>query len=154
DPVSGIITVDSYTNILNRQASEPLQTQLVSINYARASMLVPTIQQLLQKDCLQNMQVPSSGNVSQANARPNCVARGLVAADSTTNTLIITETATRLADVLQYVRSLDVRTPQVGIKAKIIFVNRTNIEDIGLSYDLSTCTEQFFRQLLQRTYRT
>jgi type IV pilus assembly protein PilQ len=146
DVVSGIITVDSYANILNRQASEPLQTQLVSINYARASMLVPTIQQLLQKDC---PQIQTSGNVVN-NARPNCVARGLVAADSTTNTLIITETASRLADVLQYVRSLDVRTPQVGIKAKIIFVNRTNIEDIGLSYDLGTGTDQFFSQLVKR----
>ena len=146
DFMSGIITVDSYANILNRQASEPLQTQLISINYARAHMLVPTIQQLLQKDC---PQVASSPNVV-SNARPSCVARGLVAADSTTNTLIITETATRLADVLQYVRSLDVRTPQVGIKAKIIFVNRTNIEDIGLSYDLGTGTDQFFSQLVKR----
>jgi type IV pilus assembly protein PilQ len=147
DPVSGIITVDSYANILNRQASEPLQTQLVSINYARASNLVPTIQQLLQKDC---PQIPTSNNVPQANSRQGCVARGLVAADSTTNTLIITETASRLADVLQYVHNLDVRTPQVGIKAKIIFVNRTNIEDIGLSYDLGTGTDQFFSQLVKR----
>jgi len=147
DAISGIITVDSYANILNRQASEPLQTQLISINYARAHMLVPTIQQLLQKDC---PQVPSSGNVV-SNARQACVARGMVAADSTTNTLIITETASRLADVLQYVRNLDVRTPQVGIKAKIIFVNRTNIEDIGLSYDLGTGTDQFFSQLVKRT---
>jgi type IV pilus assembly protein PilQ len=146
DLISGIITVDSYANILNRQASEPLQTQLISINYARAGALVQTIQSLLQKDC---PQVPSSGNVV-SNARPNCVARGLVAADSTTNTLIITETASRLADVLQYVRNLDVRTPQVGIKAKIIFVNRTNIEDIGLSYDLGTGTDQFFSQLVKR----
>ena len=150
DAISGIITVDSYTNILNRQASEPLVTQLVSINYARAHMLVPTIQQLLQKDCLANAQVPTSGNVSQANQRTGCVARGLVAADSTTNTLIITETASRLADVLQYVQSLDVRTPQVGIKAKIIFVNRTNIEDIGLSYDIGTGTDQFFSTLVKR----
>jgi type IV pilus assembly protein PilQ len=146
DLISGIITVDSYANILNRQASEPLQTQLISINYARAHMLVPTIQSLLQKDC---PQIQSSPNVVN-NARPNCVARGLVAADSTTNTLIITETASRLADVLQYVRNLDVRTPQVGIKAKIIFVNRTNIEDIGLSYDLGTGTDQFFSQLVKR----
>ncbi len=150
DAISGIITVDSYTNILNRQASEPLVTQLVSINYARAGALVPTIQQLLQKDCLANAQVPSSGNVSQANQRSQCVARGLVAADSTTNTLIITETASRLADVLQYVQSLDVRTPQVAIKAKIIFVNRTNIEEIGLSYDIGTGTDQFFSQLVKR----
>ncbi|HMI43255.1 MAG TPA: AMIN domain-containing protein, partial [Gemmatimonadaceae bacterium] len=146
DAISGIITVDSYANILNRQASEPLLTQLISINYARAHMLVPTIQQLLQKDC---PQVQSSQNVVSL-ARPSCVARGLVAADSTTNTLIITETASRLADVLQFVRNLDVRTPQVGIKAKIIFVNRTNIEDIGLSYDLGTGTDQFFSQLVKR----
>jgi type IV pilus assembly protein PilQ len=146
DPVSGIITVDSYANILNRQASEPLQTRLISINYARAGALVPTIRELLQKDC---PQVQTSPNVV-SNARPTCVARGLVSADSTTNTLIITETASRLADVLQYVQSLDVRTPQVGIKAKIIFVNRTNIEDIGLSYDLGTGTDQFFSQLVKR----
>jgi type IV pilus assembly protein PilQ len=147
DAISGIITVDSYANILNRQASEPLQTQLISINYARATALVPTIESLLQKDC---PQVPASGNVV-SNARPSCMARGLVAADSTTNTLIITETASRLADIMQYVRSLDVRTPQVGIKAKIIFVNRTNIEDIGLSYDLGTGTDQFFSQLVKRS---
>src|SRR5256714_5596261 len=147
DPISGIITVDSCANILNRQASEPLQTQLVSINYARASQLVPTIQSLLQKDC---PQIPTSNNVPQANSRQGCIARGLVAADSVTNTLIITETASRLADVLQYVRNLDIRAPQVGIKAKIIFVNRTNIEDIGLSYDRGSGTDQFFSQLIKR----
>jgi type IV pilus assembly protein PilQ len=149
DALSGIITVDSYANILNRQASEPLQTQLVSINYARAGNLVPTIQQLLQKDCPQTQTDPNVVTMTRGGAS-GCISRGLVAADSTTNTLIITETASRLADVLQYVRNLDVRTPQVGIKAKIIFVNRTNIEDIGLSYDLGTGTDQFFSQLIKR----
>jgi type IV pilus assembly protein PilQ len=152
DPMSGIITVDSYRNIQNREASEPLVTQLVSINYANAGRLVGTVRSLLLKDCGGGMQpggVPNSPNTSQ-NAQTSCIARGMVASDSTTNTLIITETASRLADVLQYVRSLDVRTPQVGIKAKIIFVNRTNIEDIGLSYDLGTGTDQFFSQLVKR----
>jgi type IV pilus assembly protein PilQ len=150
DLISGIITVDSYANILNRQASEPLQTQLISINYARAGALVPTIQSLLQKDCPANGPVNANAVTVVRGGGQGCVARGLVAADSTTNTLIITETASRLADVLQYVRNLDVRTPQVGIKAKIIFVNRTNIEDIGLSYDLGTGTDQFFSQLVKR----
>lgn len=148
DAVSGIITVDSYANIQNRQASEPLVTQMVSINYANAAALVPTIKQLLLKDCAPGG-APGSGGTSNT-AQTSCVARGVVAADSTTNTLIITETASRLADVLSYVRNLDVRTPQVGIKAKIIFVNRTNIEDIGLSYDLGTGTDQFFSQLVKR----
>jgi type IV pilus assembly protein PilQ len=152
DPMSGIITVDSYRNIQNREASEPLVTQLISINYAQASRLVETVRSLLLKDCGGGL-VPGgaqqSPNTGQ-NAQTSCIARGMVAADSTTNTLIITETASRLADVLQYIRSLDVRTPQVGIKAKIIFVNRTNIEDIGLSYDLGTGTDQFFSQLVKR----
>ena len=150
DLISGIITVDSYANIINRQASEPLQTQLISINYARAGALVQTIQSLLQKDCPANGPANANAVTVVRGGGQGCIARGLVAADSTTNTLIITETASRLADVMQYVRSLDVRTPQVGIKAKIIFVNRTNIEDIGLSYDLGTGTDQFFSQLVKR----
>jgi type IV pilus assembly protein PilQ len=152
DQMSGIITVDSYRNIQNREASEPLVTQLISINYAQASRLVETVRSLLLKDCGGGMApggAPQVPNTSQ-NGQTQCIARGMVAADSTTNTLIITETASRLADVLQYIRSLDVRTPQVGIKAKIIFVNRTNIEDIGLSYDLGTGTDQFFSQLVKR----
>ena len=71
DALSGIITVDSYANILNRQASEPLQTQLVSINYARASGLVPTIQKLLPTACPVH---PSSPNQPR-NAPPSATAR-------------------------------------------------------------------------------
>ena len=149
DPASGIITVDSYTNIAARQSSEPLVTQMVSINYANAASLVGTVKSLLQKDCAPGTSVPESGPVS--NQATSCIARGAVAADSGTNTLIITETASRLADVIGYLKNLDVRPPQVGIKAKIIFVNRTNIEDIGLSYDLGTGTDQFFSQLVKRT---
>jgi type IV pilus assembly protein PilQ len=55
-----------------------------------------------------------------------------------------------MPDLLSYVKNLDVRTPQVAIKAKIIFVNRTDIEEMGLSYDLGTGNDQFFSQLVQR----
>ena len=48
-------------------------------------------------------------------------------------------------------RSLDVRTPQVAIKAKIIFVNRTNIEDIGLSTTSAPAATSSSTQLVQRT---
>ena len=39
----GIIAVDSYENIAKQQASEPLTTQIISVNYARASTLVSTV---------------------------------------------------------------------------------------------------------------
>jgi type IV pilus assembly protein PilQ len=47
-------------------------------------------------------------------------------------------------------KELDIRTPQVAIKAKIVFVNRTGLEDIGVSYDLGTGIDQFFSRVLPR----
>jgi type IV pilus assembly protein PilQ len=146
DPISGIITVDSYKNIAAKQASEPLVTQMVAVNYAKAGSLVSTLTNLLARDC-----TPGSVPQAQQNAQTSCYARGAVAADTATNTLLITETPSRMPDLLAYVKNLDIRTPQVAIKAKIIFVNRTDIEELGLSYDLGTGTDQFFSQLVQRT---
>ncbi len=145
DGLTGIITVDSYKNIAAKQSSEPVTTQLVAVNYASAASLVGTLTNLLARDC-------TAGGVPEApqNARTSCYARGAVAADTATNTLLITETPSRMADLLSYVKSLDVRTPQVAIKAKIIFVNRTDIEELGLSYDLATGSDQFFSQLAPR----
>ena len=145
DGLTGIITVDSYKNIAAKQSSEPVTTQLIAVNYASAASLVGTLTNLLAKDC-----PPGNGPDAQMNSARNCYARGSVAADTATNTLLITETPSRMNDLLSYVKSLDVRTPQVAIKAKIIFVNRTDIEELGLSYDLGTGSDQFFSQLVQR----
>jgi type IV pilus assembly protein PilQ len=145
DALTGIITVDSYRNIAAKQSSEPVVTQLVAVNYASAASLVQTLTDLLSKDCTQGG-VPEA----QQNARTSCFSRGAVAADTATNTLLITETPSRMSDLLSYVKSLDVRTPQVAIKAKIVFVNRTDIEEMGLSYDLGTGSDQFFSQLVPR----
>ena len=147
DPNTGIITVDSYENIGSKQAAEPLATQLVSINYARAASLVVTIRNLLSQDCSKPGSTMMSGGGS---VQSGCLVRGSVSADTATNTLIITEAASRIGDLLGYVDALDIRTPQVAIKAKIIFVNRTDIEDLGITYDLGTQT-QFFNRLVTRT---
>jgi type II secretory pathway component GspD/PulD (secretin) len=55
--------------------------------------------------------------------------------------------------VQEFVKSLDVRTAQVSIQAKIIFVDRTDIEALGLQYDfgaVSTSDGPFFNKLVQR----
>jgi type IV pilus assembly protein PilQ len=54
-----------------------------------------------------------------------------------------------VASVAEFVRGLDIRTPQVSIKAKIVFVDRTDIEELGIKYDLGT-NNQFFNKLIQR----
>ena len=41
------------------------------------------------------------------------------------------------------------RTPQLSIQAKIIFVDRTDIEQLGVKYDLGS-RNQFFNKLVQR----
>ena len=46
-------------------------------------------------------------------------------------------------------RGLDIRTPQLSIQAKIIFVDRTDIEQLGVKYDLGS-RNQFFNKLVQR----
>jgi type IV pilus assembly protein PilQ len=153
DPVSGIITVDSYSNVQARQAFEPLVTQLIPINYAQADSLVPVVTKLLAKDCATGGPASAAGATGNGAAtsfgNQTCITRGAVASNPGTNTLIITETPSRIAGIINYVQNLDVRTPQVSIKAKIIFVDRTNIEDLGLSYDLGT-QNQFFSTLAQR----
>jgi type IV pilus assembly protein PilQ len=140
----GIITVDSYKNIQAKQASEPLVTQLVSINYASAGGMVPVVRSLLSKDC-----AGATGGLGGTITTNQCQPRGNVIADTATNTLLITEAQSHLQDVVNYVRDLDVRTPQVSIRAKIIFINRTLTNTFGIAYDFGD-NGTFFNSLVQR----
>lgn len=144
---SGIISVDSYKNILAKQSSEPVTTQMVNVNYVSAASLVTTVRGLLYKECPVGAAADAGG--PGASPTSGCIIRGSVSADSGTNSLIITEVTSRLPDLLQYVKGLDVRTPQVALKAKIISVSRTQIEQLGLSYDLGS-NGTFFNTLLPR----
>lgn len=143
NPVTGIMTVDSYSNVQARQSLEPLITRLVPVNYGKADSLAVVISKLLARDCFQ------SGEVSANGSGTNCITRGAVASNPSTNTLIITETPSRIDQIVDYLKNLDVRTPQVAIKAKIIFVNRTDIENLGISYDIGT-PSHYMNQLAPR----
>lgn len=145
EEASGIIVVDSYENILQRQSSEPLTTQMVGINYVSAASLVEIVRGLLSKDCAAG----ASAQSGQSSGTPNCITRGNVVSDSGTNSLIISEVNSRMPGLMQYLRQLDVRTPQVHLKAKIISVSRTAIEQLGLSYDLGSAAA-YFNNLIPR----
>lgn len=130
----GIITVDTRRNLLATQLSEDLATTMYKLNYASANSIRATITSLLSKDCSAAV---AQGGAGAAGGQ-GCVVRGTVVADSGTNALLITDVPSRLPDLIGFVRDLDFRTPQVAIRAKIIFVNRSRIEDIGLRYDIRT----------------
>ena len=149
---NGIIIVDSYKNMLDKQSLEPLVTQVVSINYANASSVATTVRGLLTRDCVPGAGSPASGGggATAPGTVPNgCVVRGSVQADSATNSLLIREVQSRMEDVINYVRSIDRRTPQVAIKAKIIFVNRSSLQELGISYDIGTA-RQYFNTVIPR----
>ena len=155
---SGIITVDSYANIADKQRVEPVQTQVIQVNYAKAETMAATVRQLLGAGCgggapkaaVSEVVTGTSGagsgaggsSATGATASPgvgaSCSSRGVVSFDEKTNAVIVTETPGRLADIANYIRDLDVRTPQVAIKAKIIAVDRTGTEQLGISYDLGS----------------
>ncbi|HYW51211.1 MAG TPA: AMIN domain-containing protein [Gemmatimonadaceae bacterium] len=149
---NGIIIVDSYKNMLDKQSLEPLTTQVVSINYANASSVAGTVRGLLTRDCVPGASSPTAGagGATAPGAVPQgCIVRGSVQADSATNSLLIREVQSRMEDVISYVRSIDRRTPQVAIKAKIIFVNRSSLQEIGITYDIGTA-RQFFNTVIPR----
>ena len=122
---SGIIRVDSRT-LVSQDTSAPLETRQFKINYARAGALTESVRPILTKN------------------------RGLVQADTTTNSLIVTDLASRMAVIGEFINtSLDVRTPQVAIQAKIIYVDRTSLEELGFRYDLGTA-ENYFTSVFPR----
>ena len=148
---SGIITIDSYKNIASNRAVEPLVTQIIDVNYAKASSLLNIAESLLSRDC--GAGTGAAGGAAEAaggtTGSRGCTVRGTVTADTATNKLLISDVPSHLPELVARIRELDIRTPQVAIKAKIIFVNRTGLEDIGVSYDLGS-NAQFFQKLVQR----
>jgi type IV pilus assembly protein PilQ len=122
----GIIRVDAPAVLAALDSLEPLETQVVRVNYATAAGLTKTVESILTKG------------------------RGRVVADTATNSLIITDTKSRVGNVADFVKGLDLRTPQISIQAKIVFVDRSNLEQLGVKYDLGS-QNQFFNKLVQRT---
>ena len=108
---SGIIRVDAIAKLAERQRQEPLVTQPFRINYVPVAEMQATLQEMVSE-------------------------RGSISSNATTNTLIVTDIAANVESFSRLIRDLDVRTPQVAIHAKIIFINRSDTEELGITYDL------------------
>ena len=121
----GIIRVDSPRALAALDSIEPTRTVVVRINYARADALSKSIGGILTKN------------------------RGTVVPDTATNSLIITDVSSRIAEIERFARGLDIRTPQVSIQAKIIFVDRQDLQQLGIKYDLGD-GDAFFNKIFQR----
>ncbi len=158
---SGIIIVDTFDNIAARQATIPLQNKTVRLNYSRANAVAPMVAARLSRTCSAASAGGATGPLvqpvaGQPTAQPtpgiqslSCPQRGVVTADTISNAITITDVPSALPDLEQYARSLDLRQPQVNIKAKIILVDRSNLEGLGLRYDIGN-QNQFFNDIVPR----
>lgn len=107
----GIIRVEDARSLFEREAVVPLETRTFRAGYVSAVEL----------------QDPAAALLSE---------RGRVSVGATANTLVVTDVPRVLASVEALVATLDVPVPQVDIAAQIVFVNRTGLEEFGISYDL------------------
>ena len=108
---SGIIVVDELGALRSRDTLQT-ETRVFRINYAGADSVA---------EALRNIATPD---------------RGQVVSYGGTNSVIVTDTPPAVARMDSLVNVLDQQTTQVAIEAKIIFVDRTRTNQLGITYDL------------------
>jgi type IV pilus assembly protein PilQ len=168
---NGILIVDTQANIATRAQTEPLATRVVRLNYQRATPIADQVRTRMMQ-CIPSERSgggsssaaagtpPAAGAPPAQSSAPRsptgdltdngmCRGRGSVSFDEVTNSVSITAPGSTLDDLVAFAESLDLRQPQVNIKAKIVLVNRTDLDALGIKYDLGT-RQQFFNQVIQR----
>jgi type IV pilus assembly protein PilQ len=118
---SGIIIVDRLENL---KARDDLlsETRVIRINYASADSIAEMMKSLVTPE------------------------RGQVVSHSGTNSVIVTDAPSVVARMDSMVTALDRRMPQVAIEAKIVFVDRTDVQEMGIVYDLKERDGGFVEQ--------
>lgn len=108
---NGIISVENMENLNAQEAFSPLRSRPYRINYGTSTEMAASMTPLLSS-------------------------RGLASDVPGMNTVIVTDIDRVHEAVDRLIRELDVPTAQVMISAKIIFVNRTDLDEFGVAYDL------------------
>ncbi len=99
------------------KALEPLYTEFIMINYAKAKDIVALLR--------------TSGKHSFLSDR------GSVSMDERTNTLIIQDTATKIVEIRKLIASLDVPIRQVLIEARVVIANDNFTKGLGVKFGYS-----------------
>ncbi|KTD31376.1 type IV pilus (Tfp) assembly protein PilQ [Legionella moravica] len=98
---------------------EPIRSDLIQINYAKASDIA-----ILIKDKTNSLLSP----------------RGKISVDARTNTLWIQDTGLKIEEVRELIKQLDVAVKQVQIEARIVEVNKNFSQDLGIRWGVSKPT--------------
>ena len=111
------------------QQLEPLHTEFLQINYAKAADLAALIRSAGGKNSMLS-------------------SRGALSIDTRTNTLLVQDTSDRLADIRRLVQKLDVPVKQVLIEARIVVVTDQFERDLGARFGVSAVNQNGANNLL------
>jgi type IV pilus assembly protein PilQ len=114
------------------QELSPTHTEFMQVNYAKVVDLAKLIKTTSAKD---SMLSP----------------RGSLSIDERTNTLLVQDTADKLADIRRLVQTLDVPVKQVLIEARIVIVSDTFERDLGARFGVTSAQKNGSNGLLSVT---
>jgi len=130
---------------------EPLRTEYIQINYAKAE----DIQSLLVgANVVQSQSQVSGGNkrsifggsnstsnrsdtTSKTETKGVLSERGTSTVDSRTNTIIVKDTAKQLEQVREMIRLLDVPVRQVMVESRIVIADKNFAQEIGVKFGVA-----------------
>ncbi|MDE3172420.1 MAG: hypothetical protein KGN74_05055, partial [Gemmatimonadota bacterium] len=155
---SGILIVDTQDHIASRRQQETMVSRTIQLNYVSADTMKLRLEPLLSRDCsgVMGQSASTQGATGAAagaqGAAPGiqnltCPARGAIIASG--NLLTIIDIPSNIDMLVRQAKALDRRAKQVNIKAKIISVNRTALDALGLQYDIGSSRE-YFNDLVPR----
>jgi type IV pilus assembly protein PilQ len=105
-----VIIVAPSEELASREKAEPLRSEYLQVNYAKAADMAILI---------------------KSQGRSLLSPRGNVAVDDRTNTLLLQDTAERLSDIRRLVATLDIPVRQVLIESRIVIVNDDFQRELG-----------------------
>jgi type IV pilus assembly protein PilQ len=138
-----VIIIGPTEELANREKAElaarrevqelsPVRSEYLQVNYAKVSDLAKLIK---------------SGSGKDTMLSP----RGALSIDERTNTLLVQDTAEKLADIRRLVQTLDVPVRQVLIEARIVIVNDTFERDLGARFGITSAQQNGSNGLLAVT---
>ncbi|MFT5483088.1 MAG: type IV pilus assembly protein PilQ [Halieaceae bacterium] len=116
----------------NKQVEElsPLQTEFIRIRYASA----PVVFALLQGGSSSSRSQIQDGDQGSDDRGTIISSRGSVLVDERTNSLLITDTAKKLADIRAVIELVDVPVRQVVIEARIVIARSDYTHQLGIQW--------------------
>jgi type IV pilus assembly protein PilQ len=113
------------------QTLEPLRSEFIQVNYAKAAELAELIE---------------GGGMNSLLSE-----RGSVAIDERTNTLLVSDTGSSLANVRRLVTTLDIPVRQVLIESRVVIVNDDYSRELGVRFGATAVNDNSGNGLIGMT---